>query len=170
MMQELRTERLRLRPLIIDDFDLVSELESGNSHRDFLGYVDNPASRRRRLQSDIDRHAKLGYGLLGIELTIGGQRSIGYCGIVNSDLEQGQDVEIICSLLEPYWNQRIGTEACTRVLAWGFDDPKRIRILARVAAGNESSSRLVERLGMSRFCEHLTQRQEVVYSIVRAGG
>lgn len=62
----------------------------------------------------------------------------------NSSSEVGYD------LARRYWNQGLMTEALRAVLAFGFDQMALNRIEAEVTVGNESSIRVLAKLGFQR--------------------
>jgi len=58
----------------------------------------------------------------------------------------------------PYWGNGYATEAARAVIAFGFEDLLLHRIFAQVFAGNISSQRVLEKLGMrheGRFRQHV---------------
>ncbi len=179
MQDGLRTERLRLRLLTMDDFDFMSQIEAGFVHRKYLRGIDDPRRRQLELQRTIAGFAERGYGLLGIKYADAPSELIGYCGLLPyevpdaKDLEpEAKDVEIVCSVLQRHWNQGVGTEACERVLTWGLEELGLPQVFGRVADENESSKRLVQRLGMTLWNPHtdfLTGTRELVYIKGRSG-
>ncbi len=64
--------------------------------------------------------------------------------------ERYKRAEIHYSILPEFWGQGYATEACTKLLSYGFNDLKFHRMEAGVAVGNEASIRVLEKIGMLR--------------------
>lgn len=85
---------------------------------------------------------------IGLELRETGE-VIGDCGLhtLNEDPQQG---EIGYSLAPEYQGRGLMTEALEALLSLAFGQLRMHRVIARVHAENEPSSRLLERLGFRR--------------------
>jgi RimJ/RimL family protein N-acetyltransferase len=86
-----------------------------------------------------------GYGLYLTELKKRGE-PIGICGLVNR--ESLEDVDIGFAFLPEYWAQGYAQESAAAVIEYGKNVIGLKRIVAVTAADNQSSIRLIEKIGM----------------------
>jgi len=167
----LRTHRLVLRALTLDDLDDHHRLFSDPDVVRFL--YDEPLTR--------DEAAAHLAGRLGAELPVDGgwmnlavehdDTYVGEVGLAVSRPEHRQ-CEIGYSFLPEAHGRGYATEAAAAMLALCFDELDAHRVAGRIEARNEASARLLERLGMRREA-HLRENEfvkgewndEVIYAI-----
>ena len=87
---------------------------------------------------------KFGYGLFLVNLR-GAARPAGICGLVKREAFDVPDIGF--AFLERYRDNGYATESVRAVLAHGFEVLNLKRIIALADADNETSVRLLERLG-----------------------
>jgi RimJ/RimL family protein N-acetyltransferase len=92
--------------------------------------------------ASYERH---GFGLYLVELKDG--TPIGMCGVLRRDGLDDPDIGF--SLLPEFWSQGYALEAATAVKQYAAETLGLRRLVAIVAPGNESSARLLGRLGFT---------------------
>ena len=100
-------------------------------------------SNLARLSFGIERH---GVGLYLTALKEGGA-PIGLCGLIKR--ETLEDIDIGFAFLPEFWGRGYAVEAAAAVLAHGRDDLGLRRIVAITAQDNQSSIRLLEKIGLT---------------------
>jgi RimJ/RimL family protein N-acetyltransferase len=147
-MIELDTARLHLRPLTADDAPFILELLNEPSWIRFIGDrgVRTLGDARRYIAEGpgamYERH---GVGLLLVESKDDGDR-LGICGLIRR--EALPDVDIGFAFVPRHWGKGFAFEAAEAVLEHGRRDLGLARIVAITSLDNESSIRLLEKLGM----------------------
>lgn len=162
----LETERLRLRELDGGDAEFIVALLND---ADFLRYI---GDRQVRTPTDALRYlaegpqasyAANGYGLWRVERREDGA-VIGMCGLVRRESLPGPDIGY--AYLPAFRGQGYAIEAGAAVLRHGLDRLDLPRILAIVTEANDSSVRVLEKLGMSRQgVQQLNDEPLLVYAI-----
>jgi len=89
-------------------------------------------------------YSRLGFGLYLVELKEEGV-SIGLCGLIKRD--SLEDVDIGFAFLPEYWGRGYAFEAASAVMEYGGRALGIRRIVAITSADNESSARLLQKLG-----------------------
>ena len=146
---ELRTERLRLREMTLDDLDWYIEHFSLPEIVKGTAYP-GPESRgaaRKEFQTYILDIWNQNTGLRwGIEIE-GEAGLLGSAGLFKWEADPHRRAELGYDLNPAYWGKGIMTEALEAVIEYGFDvmDLNRITLLA--LAYNERSCRLARKLG-----------------------
>ena len=144
----LETERLILRRLSIDDAEFVLELLNEPS---FLRYIGDRGVRNledaaqyilNRLVTSYERN---GFGLYLVELKESGI-PIGISGLVKRDTLP--DADIGFAFLPAYWSQGYAFESAAAVMNYARDVLGLNRILAITSPDNESSARLLGKIGL----------------------
>ncbi|WP_432137187.1 GNAT family N-acetyltransferase [Streptomyces sp. bgisy154] len=139
---ELRTDRLHLRPVTLEDSSLVRELLTDARVRAFLG---GPASEER--VAARQRAYPSTPGTWTVALADGGA-AIGLVSI-SADHRCAGRAEVSYQLLPSAWGQGLGREAVGAAVGWWtsavpFGGP----VVAVTQAANTASRRLLESLGM----------------------
>lgn len=102
-------------------------------------------ARKYILNGPAHSYEHYGYGLYLTELKKRGE-PIGICGLVNR--ESLEDVDIGFAFLPQYWAQGYAHESAAAVIEYGKNIIGLKRIVAVTAADNQSSIRLIEKIGM----------------------
>lgn len=147
-MNVLETERLRLRPLSADDAPFILELLNEPSWIRFIGdrgvhTLDD--ARRYIAEGPCAMYALHGLGLMMVE-TKGERESLGICGLIRR--ASLPDVDIGFAFLPRFWGKGFAFEAAAATLEHARRDLGLRRILAITSLDNESSIRLLEKLGL----------------------
>jgi RimJ/RimL family protein N-acetyltransferase len=107
------------------------------------------------LSGPVASYAQHGYGLYLTQLRDG--TPIGMCGLVRREVLDHPDVGY--AFLPEYWSQGYAFEAARAVMVYAREGLKLGMILAIVSPDNESSIRLLNRLGL-RFERTLRLKDE----------
>ncbi|MYM87303.1 GNAT family N-acetyltransferase [Rugamonas sp. FT82W] len=141
----LQTERLMLREYRLADFDLFADHLGHPESSAHLGSSDRQAAWRI-----FTSHAGLwlvhGAGWWAIEDKQTGQL-VGSVGAFFR--EQSTVMEMGWNTYRAFWGKGIANEAASAVLSYVFEVRGELKVRALVSAGNESSRRVAERLGMT---------------------
>ena len=146
-MLTLETPRLRLRTLTAEDAAFILELLNEPAWIRFIGdrgvrTLDD--AREYILTGPAAMVARLGFGLLAVELKDGGVPT-GICGLIKRDTMT--EVDLGFALFERHWGRGYAYEAALAVLAHGRDVLKVPRVVALTDPANDRSGRLLEKLG-----------------------
>jgi ribosomal-protein-alanine N-acetyltransferase len=152
MSDLLETPRLYLRPLGEDDQPALHRLCAQAEVRRYLfdGRDPSRAETDAIVADSQASFAARGFGLWGLH----GRSApdlIGFCGL--ACLERLDAVEIQYALSEDRCGAGLATEAARAVLRFGFERAGLDRIVGEVDAPNQTSARVLERLGMRREAE-----------------
>jgi RimJ/RimL family protein N-acetyltransferase len=145
----IETERLLLRPLVMEDVDDFFALHAQPEVAQFTTSFDREEARRRLEQ--VEREwASLGYGAMAVLERADG-RYLGRCGLKH--WPQFDETEIGWSLRREEWGRGYATEAARAVLEWGFGAFELPYVTAMIAPANERSLRVAQRLDFSPLRE-----------------
>ncbi len=156
----LETERLVLRPMSIDDLDVLAGFYSDPEVMRYLGAGrtldrDEAETSLRRMLRNFELD---GFGQLALERTADGE-GIGRCGFLVWDVPTLTpttereatgltELEIGYALGRDFWGQGYATEAATAVRDQALGPMGRTRLIAFVRPENHASARVAEKLGM----------------------
>jgi len=144
----LQTERLALRRLSPDDAEFILDLLNQPS---FLRYIGDKGVRNNEeainyIQTGpVASYEQHGFGLYLVQLKETGA-SIGICGLLKRDTLP--DVDIGFAFLPAYWSRGYALESAEAVMKYGQEKFGLQRIVAITSLDNESSIKLLEKLGM----------------------
>lgn len=146
-MKVLETDRLILRRLSTVDAEFILRLVNEPSWLRFIGdrgIRNIEGACAYILNGPVEMYSRLGFGLYLVELKEEGV-SIGLCGLIKRD--SLEDVDIGFAFLPEYWGRGYAFEAASAVMEYGGRALGIRRIVAITSADNESSARLLEKLG-----------------------
>jgi [ribosomal protein S5]-alanine N-acetyltransferase len=144
----LRTARLRVRHLHIEDAPFILQLVNERSWLRFIGdkgvrTLDDARDYLRN--GPLAMYERFGYGLYLLELEADGS-PIGMCGLLKRDTLP--DADIGFALLPHFWGQGYAFEAAAAVLDFGRRRFDLQRVLAITSLDNDNSIRLLQKLGL----------------------
>jgi RimJ/RimL family protein N-acetyltransferase len=154
-----KTDRMRLRPYALDDFEQFHELHRRDDVARYLPWEtrDEEASR-----AALERHQKRtvevdGDGISLAGLDAGTDRLVGeFVLILRSVQHRGAEVGYV---VHPDFQGRgLATEGARHMLGIAFDDLDLHRVVARLDSRNHASAAVLKRLGM-RHEAHLVQNE-----------
>jgi ribosomal-protein-alanine N-acetyltransferase len=147
-VDELRTERLVLRPVSLADLEDHVALFADAEVVRYLGdgATATPEESREWVERSLERNASLGWDMRTVR-TIDGA-FVGRCGIAVRELDSGVEREIAYALARERWGQGFATEAATAVRDHALASGAGRRLISLVAQGNTASERVARKLGM----------------------
>lgn len=143
----LETERLQLRRLSVDDAEFILRLLNEPS------FIQNIGDRGVRtiedarayiLKGPVASYEKFGFGLWLVKEKETGV-AVGICGLLKREVFV--DIDIGYALLPEYWSQGYALESASAVMSYASEKLGSTRVLAVVNPDNQSSIRLLEKLG-----------------------
>ena len=151
----IRTVRLCLSALSLDDAPFILELTNEPSFKRYLGdkgirSADDSIAYLRDVP--LRHYADHGFGLFRVSL-IGQDPAVGICGLVSRSEFPAPDLGF--AFLRKHWSQGYALEASRAVLAHARGELGLTRVIAMADEGNVASTRLLDKLGF-RF-ERMTR-------------
>jgi RimJ/RimL family protein N-acetyltransferase len=140
------TERLRIRPLQIEDLEDLYEIWGDPRVERWIG----PHSReavRVELGFHVAHQAEHGWSLWALEALDTG-RFVGDCGLQPLALV-GPETELGYDLHPEVWGQGLATEAARAVVRLAFDRLAIDRLVAAVKPQHGASRRVLEKVGLT---------------------
>jgi RimJ/RimL family protein N-acetyltransferase len=147
-LRVLETERLVLRRLTGDDAAFIFKLLNEPS---FLRYIGDKGVRTRAdavayiENGPVASYERFGFGLYLVELREA-EIPIGICGLLKRETLTNVDVGF--AFLPAFWSKGYAFEAASAVMEYGRNILGIGRIVAITAPENESSIRLLEKMGL----------------------
>jgi len=148
MMTIVESERLVLRRFIPDDAAFILELVNEPSWIRFIGDKKIRTledARNYLINGPMAMYERVGFGLYMVELKEGGVPA-GMCGLIKRDTLE--DVDIGFAFLPRFWGKGYAHEAAVATMAYGSNALKLKRIVAITSPDNDSSIRLLEKIGL----------------------
>jgi len=148
ILPELESERLSLRRLDFDDSPFLVTLLNEPS---FLVNIGDRGVRsiedahRYLREGPMAMYERYGFGLWHVARKSDGV-AIGMCGLLKRDILP--DADIGYALLPEHWGVGYGFEAAHAVMLHGVGKFGLKRLIGVVSEGNESSIRVLEKLGL----------------------
>jgi RimJ/RimL family protein N-acetyltransferase len=147
-MIELRTERLRLRPVRKDDADPIVALGSDERVMASLGGVMSPDASRGWLDKQLVHWREHRFGLFFVSRD---DRFVGLVGLSRSNFDEGivPGVEVAWRLVFANWGNGYASEAARAVIDDGEARLGIRDIVAATTLRNARSLAVMKRLGMT---------------------
>jgi ribosomal-protein-alanine N-acetyltransferase len=143
---QIETTRLRLRPLILSDYDDLYQLYSDG---DVMRYIGKGVRDRQETEISLGKMmshwAERGFGMWAVHLKENGS-FVGRCGL--QALAETGAVELGYTFHRAYWRRGLTTEAAAASLQFGFETIGLPRIVAIARPANVGSWKVMEKLGM----------------------
>lgn len=146
-MIEINTERLTIRPFTLDDAPFILRLLNEPSFIENIadkGVRDLEGARSYLREGPMASYERHGFGLWRVELR-GDGTPIGMAGLLKRDYLDAIDIGY--ALLPEFCGAGYAFEATSAVLAFARNQLDARRVLAIVAAYNERSIKLLQKLG-----------------------
>src|SRR5713226_1802429 len=143
----LETNRLSLRRLSIDDADFILKLLNEPSFIHNIGDRGVRTIEEARayiLNGPVASYEKYGFGLWLVEAKHSGAR-VGICGLLKREVLE--DIDIGYALLPEFWSRGYALESASAVLSYAREELRLKRVVAVVNPDNQSSIRLLEKIG-----------------------
>lgn len=184
MMSVLETERLILRPLSEEDIDWLFEMDSDPEVMRYITVFrpDSPEAARLWIQKLKTLYQDTGsrYGFWAVVEKITGEP----CGwltvrpamdyrFANEVAFQPGQIELGYRFRRRFWGQGYCTEGSRALVDYAFADPDIQAIVAVALVENRASTRVMEKLGMTRIGEYPLPGYDisaVKYQLERSSG
>src|SRR5258706_6764402 len=146
----LETKRLFFRRLTMDDLeDLFALYQSHDVRKYYSEGIPSYAETKQELVRMIEQcYAKYGFGMWAT-IYKATDKFIGRCGLTPMDIEGHEEIEVGYMLAREYCGQGLATEAAKAILQYGFDELKLSRLICVINPGNEASSKVALKIGMT---------------------
>lgn len=141
----LRTERLRLRPLVPEDAPALGEAFADAYALRFYPRMREPAEVRAWIARWLESYARDGLGLWALELRETGEL-VGDAGLVWQRVEGRPELEVGYHVVARYRSRGLATEAARACRDWGFEHTSAPRIGSLVHPENAASQRVAARI------------------------
>ena len=159
---EVRTERLLLRPISLGDFP---EILAYSQDEEWGRYKPDPKPYTRRFGEEFVARKVLAPWETAPRFSIVLDGKV--VGGIGLEIDTANKVgELSYSLARGRWGKGLVPEACQCVIAWGFRDLGLEKVYAKTDPRNVRSSRIMEKLGMTREAHH---RSHILVGGVRQG-
>jgi [ribosomal protein S5]-alanine N-acetyltransferase len=162
---QIRTDRLCLRPLVASDLDELHRLFTEPGVRKYLW--DDEVISRERAAAVVERNtasfATQGFGLWAVS-SKDREDLIGFCGFLH--FHDPPQLELLYGIAPDHWNKGLATEAAIAMIGYGFDVLGFERIEASTDALNAASVRVMERAGMRFWKREITNGLDTIYYTV----
>jgi RimJ/RimL family protein N-acetyltransferase len=147
----LQTTRLRLREIDAKDWPAVLRYQQHPEYLRFYPWEQRSSTDVQKfLKMFIDWKYEKPRARFQFAITLNSSTElIGLCGVRKKNADAAE-AEIGYELAHNYWGQGYATEAAHRVLAFAFDDLDLHRVWATCVPENTASTRVMEKLGMTR--------------------
>ncbi|MEA5506431.1 GNAT family N-acetyltransferase [Halotia wernerae UHCC 0503] len=149
----LETERLRLRPLTLDDVEQLHQLFDIDPDvwKFDPGYERSFDERIKLIERRIQQYQTYGFGCFGIErkpdFKLIGQGGLSPHQFENNDNSITDEFEVMYTLGKVYWGYGYATEASQAWLKHAFEVVKLERLVVCPHKANVASVRVLEKLG-----------------------
>ena len=148
-MDTIETERLILSEFSVDDAPFILEMLNDPAWLQFIGDrgIRTFDDARDYIVNKLQKSMKeLGFGMLIVKLK-DEETPIGTCGLLKRDYLD--DMDIGFAFLPAFRGKGYAFEAASSTIAHGKENLKTQRILAFTDAANETSIKLITKLGLS---------------------
>jgi RimJ/RimL family protein N-acetyltransferase len=141
----LRTGRLSLRPLTLDDLDAIVAMDSDEEVCRYIGGPREPVAHRARMRADIVDGRPAPYFTWAIEWR---ERAgfLGRCLLATSPLPG--TTEIGWRLPRTSWDQGIASEAASAILHHAHDELRVGPVVALIHPDNAASLSVARKIGL----------------------
>jgi ribosomal-protein-alanine N-acetyltransferase len=159
----LETERLLFRDHEPQDLEPFCAMEADPEVRRYVGGA--PRSRAGAESKFYSVYLQPVSDRLALWATVYKPRGcyIGYCGVYPRFDGGGTPIPgegvLAFYLARAYWGQGLGTEAGRAFLRFGFEELSLSRIVASVQVGNDTSARVLKKLGLARVGTDVGERR-----------
>jgi RimJ/RimL family protein N-acetyltransferase len=149
-VEEIRTERLVLRPIARGDLDAFAAMFADPEVVRFIG--DGTVASREEsaewIEVSIARNETEGWDMRSVLLADDGA-VIGRCGIAVRGIEGRTEHEVAYLFDRAHWGSGYATEAATAMRDRALGELGRSRLIALIDHGNEASKGVARKLGMA---------------------
>ncbi len=142
----LETERLILRNTAIEDIPALVRMWTDPDVTRFMGGPRDPAKLEQAFAEDARNPDPLLYDQWPVIEKSGG-RLIGYCGLLDKEVDGRPEVELVYTFLPEAWGRGYATEISLALRDHALNRMGLRRLIALIEPGNEASRRVAEKAG-----------------------
>lgn len=143
-----RSDRVNLRRLEEGDFYYFLDLFNNPQAMEFFPEHRNAEKTKAWIEFNLDHYRKHGYGKWVIENHRG--ELMGHSGLIVTDIDGVDEVELGYFLHPAFWHQGFATEAAKLGMSLAFTEFGLNRIVSTINPANKPSIKVAERLGMRK--------------------
>ena len=141
----LETERLIIKPTSVEDIELMLKLDKQETTQKYLGGIKNK-TREERIDFLEKKASKFKNGYAGsLTIYLKDNVPIGFAGLKIDEINNNAEISYLFDY--DYCNKGYCTEACKKLIEVGFKKLNLNKIYADTIEGNDSSKRVLEKLG-----------------------
>ncbi len=145
----LESKRLYTRPLEYSDIEIWNEfIQDEKATRLFPESMKKPDTASVWIKKQIERYSNNDFGLMALIDKESGD-FIGQCGLLNQNLQTGNEVEIGYHILPKFWGQGFATEASALIKNYGLNELGLKRIVSVINSENIASQKVAKNNGMN---------------------
>lgn len=166
--QILKTARLILREMSLDDLDFVAAMLADP---EVMRYYPKCYSREEAetwIERQIRRYARHGHGLwLAIEKATG--QPVGQVGLLIQQVRGAMEKEVAYLIHRPHWRRGFATEAGLAARDYTFNVLGRQSVFALIRPENVPSLRVAQKLGLQEEPDRIRHSgfEHIVFSLAR---
>ena len=146
-MTILETERLCLRRVQTSDVSALVDLWCDPDVTKYLGGPRDRAKFRIFFEEDAKNPFAEQYDLWPVEEKQSNE-VVGYCGLLDKEVEEKDEIEIIYIFKPSAWGKGYATEIGQAISRYAFEEMKLERLIALIEPENEGSERVALKIGM----------------------
>jgi [ribosomal protein S5]-alanine N-acetyltransferase len=148
-LDEIRTERLILRPIALEDLDAFAAIYADPEVVRFIdGETATRDQTREWIEAQVRRNEREGWDRRSVLLAADGT-VLGRCGIAVWEIEGRLEHEIGFLFGRAHWGRGYATEAATAMRDRAFSELGLSRLIGLIDHGNEASKNVARKLGLS---------------------
>jgi ribosomal-protein-alanine N-acetyltransferase len=148
----LETERLRLRPLVANDAEVLNAIQSDPDHMRFYPHPFSMGESVAWIERMHERYERDGFGLLAVE-DRDTRAFLGNVGPLLQVIDGANEVELGWSITPARARQGIATEAAQACRDWAFDTLEFDHVVSLILPENTPSAGVARNLGMTVWRE-----------------
>lgn len=157
----LETERLIIKPTSVEDIELIIKLDKQEVTQKYLGGIKNK-TREERIDFLENKASRFKNGCAGsLTVCLKDNTPIGFAGLKIDEINNNAEISYLFDY--DYSNKGYCTEACQKLIEVGFKKLDLNKIYADSIEGNDSSKRVLEKLGF--ILEGTRRKQAFVLSL-----
>jgi [ribosomal protein S5]-alanine N-acetyltransferase len=146
----LETERLLLRPMVMDDLDVYADFYADSEVTRYLGSGQTMTRRQTeaQLRDLIQREERYGFGLRSVVRKEDG-RLLGRSGLHRWEIDGVEEMEVGWVFGKEFWGHGYATEAALVVRDHALAELGHTRLIALIKHENERSQNVAKKLGLT---------------------
>lgn len=164
----METGRLKIRKFIRDDLPALHAIMEKEEVMYAWEHGFTKSETRKWLNGQLARYRKDGFGYFAVILKETGAL-IGQTGLLKSEMEGKEVVELGYIFDSLYWKQGYCTESVEACIKFAFDELKPNELYCSIRPENTASIHIAEKMGMGKIGEHtkIYRDKEMLHFIYR---